>query len=472
MYLKIQNAGEAPVEGFTLLGVSTSRACGTEGVIGQFGSGNKHAINVLLRAGLKLVVFCGKTRLVFETRESMIDDGLTQTPVHRVVCRVGNTKPIDLGWVLDFGAIDWVDTSMALREFISNAIDRTLRQGDDVLAAIRTGDLGVVPVADTQVRARSGYTRVFVEMDADVQRFYGELPERFLHFSDKPDVLGQRLIVKPELSRAKVYREGVFVREVSGAPSLFDYNFSSSQLSIDECRNSSDYSVRASAARLIRNATTSELVVILRAIVDRTECFESNLESSYLLPSWERPTDHQRTQWQQAWEVVTGGAVACPSVGSVPSSVQKKGYEVVSVESLTHVDMLGRFGVKTHMEVLSQPEQDGLELLPPDAYAKKAVDIVWDWLSDLSLTNNRPKPRVGCFHSIVNAGSQRLGFADQSGVYLSTSITDTLSRELLQTALEEVVHWVTGSQDCSRDIQEFLFRMIIGIQTSNQLSAI
>ena len=50
-YLVIQNPGVAPIEGFTLLGVSTTRDCGVEGTIGQFGSGNKHAINVLLRAG-------------------------------------------------------------------------------------------------------------------------------------------------------------------------------------------------------------------------------------------------------------------------------------------------------------------------------------------------------------------------------------------------------------------------------------
>ena len=47
MFLRIQNPGVAPVEGFTLLGVSTTRDCGVEGAIGQFGSGNKHAINVL-----------------------------------------------------------------------------------------------------------------------------------------------------------------------------------------------------------------------------------------------------------------------------------------------------------------------------------------------------------------------------------------------------------------------------------------
>jgi hypothetical protein len=68
MQLLIQNPGVSPIEGFLLLGVSMTRDCGVEGTIGQFGSGTKHAINVLLRAGLKVVVYCGKTRLEFLTR--------------------------------------------------------------------------------------------------------------------------------------------------------------------------------------------------------------------------------------------------------------------------------------------------------------------------------------------------------------------------------------------------------------------
>jgi hypothetical protein len=50
MFLCVQNFGVAPIEGYLLLGVSTTRDCGVSGTIGQFGSGAKHAINTLLRA--------------------------------------------------------------------------------------------------------------------------------------------------------------------------------------------------------------------------------------------------------------------------------------------------------------------------------------------------------------------------------------------------------------------------------------
>jgi len=197
MFLCIQNPGVAPVEGFTLLGVSTTRDCGVEGTIGQFGSGNKHAINVLLRAGLKVIVYCGKTRLDFQTRDEEVDDGIVRKPIKRVVCKLGgtSTRTIDLGWVLDFGAIDWTDLGMALREFISNAVDRTIREENGAfIPAMLDGRLAVAPVCDEKAKAKDGYTRVYVEINDGVQRYYDELPKRFLHFSHDPSQLGRSFL--------------------------------------------------------------------------------------------------------------------------------------------------------------------------------------------------------------------------------------------------------------------------------------
>jgi hypothetical protein len=77
MYLMIQNVGVAPVEGYTVLGVSTTRDCGKANAIGQFGSGGKHSVNLLLRNGLPPVVFCGGLRLEFYVVPEKVDDGLT-----------------------------------------------------------------------------------------------------------------------------------------------------------------------------------------------------------------------------------------------------------------------------------------------------------------------------------------------------------------------------------------------------------
>lgn len=49
-YLKIENVGVCPPEGFTVLGVSLADTSERHGGIGQFGSGNKHGVAVCLRA--------------------------------------------------------------------------------------------------------------------------------------------------------------------------------------------------------------------------------------------------------------------------------------------------------------------------------------------------------------------------------------------------------------------------------------
>ena len=65
---------------------------------------------------------------------------------------------------------------MGLREFVANAIHRTVREQSDFVPAMLSEDLRVTVVDEKAIRAKDGFTRVFIEVDADVQRFYGELP--------------------------------------------------------------------------------------------------------------------------------------------------------------------------------------------------------------------------------------------------------------------------------------------------------
>ena len=401
MHLLIQNPGVAPVEGFTLLGVSTTRGCGVEGAIGQFGSGNKHAINVLLRAGLKVVAYCGKTRLDFQTRDDEIDDGLTRKPVKRVMCKLGgtSTRTIDLGWVLDFGAIDWTDLGMALREFISNAIDRTLREENgEFVPALSDGRLSVAVVEDEKIKAKDGYTRVYVEMNDEVQRYVDDLPKRFLHFSSDPSQVKKSFLSKSKANRnlngtrtAVIYREGVYVREVLDytEDSVYDYNFKTSQLEIDESRNSSDYAIRAAVARLYRQASTPELVPVFQALVDQKTIYEEHLDPDYMLSMWDKPKEEQTRAWQQAWQAVAADAVLCGPSVAIAEFIQRKGHVVQTVPSANIVQAAHRFGVKTEHQVLSENEKKGREKTPATEAAVAAVDEVWGWLTTYNLTNDR-----------------------------------------------------------------------------------
>jgi len=134
-YLKIENPGAVPADAFTVLGVSMADQNKNPGVIGQFGSGSKHSIALLLRNELAPIVFAGTLKLEFSTRPQVVSDAQATKRFERVVVKYGGTDPVtgssrssteDLGFVLDFGRLDWDDVAMALREFVSNAIDRSI----------------------------------------------------------------------------------------------------------------------------------------------------------------------------------------------------------------------------------------------------------------------------------------------------------------------------------------------------------
>jgi hypothetical protein len=229
-YLKIENVGVCPPEGFTVLGVSLADTSNREGVIGQFGSGNKHGIAVLLRNELNPVVFAGSLKLEFGTKPQTVGDGLAEKEFARVVVKYGGTdadgvhrsSTEDLGFVLDYGKQDWNEVSLALREFVSNAIDRSIRERGD------WSGVKIEIVDEAQVRAKKDHTRVFVPMNADVLRFYNDLGKWFLHFSE-PESLSKAILPKRnrnlgDRKAAVIYRRGVRVREFesSDTESLFD----------------------------------------------------------------------------------------------------------------------------------------------------------------------------------------------------------------------------------------------------------
>lgn len=473
--LLVQNPGEAPVESFTLLGVSTTRDCGVAGVIGQFGSGSKHAINVLLRAGLRVIVYCGRTKMEFLTREDHVSDGLVTKAVQRVYVQFGgtSTKKVDLGWVLDFGAVDWIEIGMALREFVSNALDRTMREeAGQFEAAIKEGRLAVRKVPETEVKAKSGYTRVFVTCNEKTDQYLAELPKRFLHFSDAPGDVKRKLLPKtnrnltPGSQTAMIYREGVYVRELQEqrTDSLYDYNFPAHEIQIDESRNSSEYAVRAACGKAMKTASTEELVPVFRSLTAMEDTFEANLDPYYLGgPSYETPAEEQKQNWQHAWEAVAGESVMCEPTAQQAMLVQRKGKPAKIVKSSAWAQTAQRFGITTSAKVLSDSEVRGRESCPVTAAAKKAVEIVWGWITCLGMAGGKEMPEVACYRDLTNAEQDAMGYYSDGVVYFREDIASGENKYLVKTALEECVHHVTGAGDGSRDFSNFLIDMIVEI---------
>ena len=512
-YLMIQNPGVAPEEAFTLLGASTKRDSDNGATIGKFGTGNKHGVAVLLRHELEPVVFAGNLKLEFGTRQQLVNDGIKNTTFNRVVVKFGGkdrngvsrSATEDLGFVLEHGSSDWLSVDLALREFVSNSLDRAVEEGEvafirnqlelrgddfqvqagrigtdenqelsDALAVYRKTSTDyknviVEIVNDGQVRAKSGTTRIFIPLNQDVLSFYNDLGKWFLHFSE-PELLNS--VILPKANRnigdrrsAVIYRRGVRVREFesSDTPSLYDYNLEG--LKLDESRRVDDWYVQHEAASAFARADVDTLARLWQSFIDGGLFWEHSFQSYGL----ERGVDQdQQDTWSEAFEQVAGEfAVIATEEGGEQAA--RKGYKVVTAPQ-AFVQAAEKHGLRTPAKVLSEDEKAGRTIFDATPDALAAVEFAWNLVEKYGVTNGRNKPLVKTFRKVMDAGSQTLGFYKDNTVFINQDIAaggsltlgwHGLTQQLLVTALEEVAHHVTGATDNSRDFQDFVLNLVV-----------
>lgn len=493
-YLKIENPGVACSESFTLLGASTKRNSGNIGTIGKFGSGGKMGVGVLLRHKLSPIVFAGNLKLEFGTRPQTMDTGISSHNFERVFVKFGGkdsngvnrSATEDLGFVLDYGATDWLNVDLALREFVSNSIDRAVEEGEvKFIAQHEDPDLEtyrktakdyqnvvVEVVNESQVRAKAGFTRVFIPMNTDVFAFYNNLGKWFLHFSE-PELLNQEILPKSnrnlgESRTAVVYRRGVRVREFtsSDTPSLFDYNLQN--LDLDESRKVDDWAVLYAAGKAISCADENTVARIFQSFLDEGRYWEHSF-GNYGLESG-LYSGKQRDVWKAAFERVAG-ANSVISTESGGANAIRKGYNVVSAPE-SFVQAAEMAGILTPAKVLSQDDREGREIFEatPDAFA--AVEFVWSIVEKYGVTNGKIRPQVKTFRKIMDGCGQTLGFYRDDTVYINQDIAASgsehvglhaLTQQLLVTVAEEVIHHVTGASDFSKDVQNFTMNLMISM---------
>lgn len=515
-YLKIENPGVAPSEAFTLLGASTKRDGDNGAIVGKFGTGNKQGVTVALRHNLVPVVFAGNLRMEFGTRPVTMDDGLKKSEFNMVTVkysgkdRTGSsrTSTDDLGWVLEHGADDWKAVDLGLREFVSNALDRAVEEGEarfilsyvtshansennyfqdvqikgsrefeEVHSALKEyrktatdfNDVVIEIVNENQVRAKTGYTRIFVPLNSEVTEFYNNIDKWFLHFSE-PHLLNQTILPKKNRNfgsrqAAVIYRRGVRVREFenSDIPSLFDYNLEN--LKLDESRRVDDWYVQHGAAEAMARGDVNSLSRLFQSFIEGKQYWEHSF-SQYGLDtgSWE---DEQKKRWVEAFGRVAGeSAILTTEKGG--EMAERKGYKIVKVPEAFAIAG-EKHGIRTPSSILSEDDKNGRTIFDATPDAITAVDFAWNLIERHNLQNGRSKPEVKTFRKVMDAESQELGFYRDGVVYINQDIAAgnvvfgwfELTQQLLVTALEEITHHVTGATDNSRDFQDFLLNLVV-----------
>ena len=451
-FILIQNVGVAPVEAFTLLGASNKS--GTD-AIGQFGSGTKLGTLALLRLGFDPIIYCGTTRLKFETRP-IVFDGATH---HRVFVRLSGkdqegrsiNRTEDLSVVLNYGKLDWTDPKLAIREYISNALDAT---GGNISGVV------VKVVEESQLRASAEHTRIYVPYTEQTADIVDNLSTWFLQFNPAMVWRQDAIMEKATPSTARVYRRGVFVREVTHAPaSLFDYNLNS--LPMDEARVSQDWTVKQYASIAMRTiATPQQLSKVLLENKDRWEAeFQYSDEYDHGLYAMNPTKDNKeirKQRWAEAFKL------AIPDNGIVAGTYDDttladgKGYTSHRVSNAL-MAAATCYGLRTAAQILTSDEREGREVdAETNPLLTPAVEIVWNRLSAVKATGTEAFPEVRSFSQEMRNGGMTLGYCRDGVVYINNRIiTADMGHELFATILEELAHHITKATDNSRDFQEF-----------------
>lgn len=505
-YLLIENEGVCSSELFTLMGASTKRSGSSQQVIGKFGSGNKHGVAVCLRHDLKPVIFCGSLKLEFLTREQPLTDGHEAHNFARVCVKYGGkdidgtnrSATEDLGYVLEYGATDWLGVDLACREFVSNAIDREVLEGEHRFEskyrealAITKGEFDsdtyetalaeyravardfqnvtIKIVSENQVRAKAGYTRIFIPVNEAVRDFHANLGKWFLHFSE-PENINKAILPKADRNlgktrRAVIYRRGVRVREfeASNMPSVFDYNLNNLQL--DESRKVDDSNVRHHCAMALADGTQEELETVLAMIYVGEEFWEHKFEH-WSLTSRDYLNKEQRiARWTKAYENVFHNKVLAAKGSREVEIAQRKGFEVIELPHEFACAAI-QYGARSAASVISQDDLLGQEITEATPDAICAVDYVWELIVRCGMTDGKDKPPVMGFRKIMDGECKTHGFYRDGITYINDDIAgvasvaggiDALSDKLIAVALEECAHYITNALDNSRDFQDWAF---------------
>ena len=459
-FLSIRNPGVADYRAFTLLGVSTTRNSGHSDTIGQFGSGSKLSIALLLRHGIEPIVVCGNLKLNFFVKEVNIKGQLFQQVCVKYSGKDedGNTKNSteDLGFTLEWGVQDWNILAMAMREFVSNAIDGSICRG----GSYRDVDIKITD----EPRAKAGHTTIYLPYNEHVQKMYSQLHDYFLHFRN-PEMLKMKCLPKknPDVDKVRIYKKGVLVCTVKGK-SVYDYNLDNS-LTLDESRNASEWNVKYAVAKSLKQESSATLATIIEAVANTPDLWEGTLDASYLtVDQWDTEDSKQKVKavFQEAFTKVAGPkGVLSSNTPGIESFITEKGFVPFRVNSVWQ-KVLEDCGISSEKTVLSHNELEGKIISDPTEEMVSVTNKVWELFKTFNLTNNKECPGVKGFESIMEGGSQTFGYyiPGDNKIYLHTSLGGKL---MFKVVLEEVVHYVTGASDNSRDIQDFLFNLITSI---------
>ena len=417
-YLKVSNVGTCPKEAFTMLGISTAR--GHSNKVGQFGSGSKMAIGVFLRNNISPIIVSGDMYVTFSTQQKLMGE----LPYGAIIANI-NDMNHELGFALEFGAIDWTKISMGVREVVSNAID----QGDYKFE-----------VVDEVSPTEEGRTAVYIPYTDEVKNYHENLSKYFLVLNNENFTIGNN-----PYDGLYIYRKGVLVLEDTTRKSLFRYNIDN--LKVDESRNADTHLAHYFVTINLNKMNEGQIAVFLESIIENKDFFEKNLDFSYVYTDSYGFKDKVANVWAQKYPgYVLTSATLSEYVGNK--------YSKIKVVDDRIYKWLIDWGVPSaEIDGGAYGAQQGFLPITVTTDCKRLFNRVWKKLEKLGLTNGKPAPKLRMFAKPMTSGLTIGGYQDGDRIFIERNHVTT------KVMIEEIGHYVTGAGDCTRDFQDWAFNV-------------
>lgn len=413
-YVKIVSKSTTTPEDMFTLGVSTSR--GKEDKIGQFGSGTLlGTLAWIRRYGVSPVFMINGQKVTFQTKDVAKGDG----EIFKQVLMCVGRKKAPLSVALEYGTLDWPTADLGLREWMSNAIDGS-KAGTDPKTLI---------VLTDKIEATEDEVAVFVPYTDLAKNYFDNIGHYFLQFTGWK---GEKVIEKAAVSKCRIYRKGVFIRELV-ENSLFDYNLS---FSINECRTGSSDSIIQDIE--YHNAyyedSDDKLRKIRDAVLENADVIETSKNYHGI-----------SSRFTKIWEEMVGKIGICSSSFPIANCTPVSGiWHKIITEAVPELN-----GLKGVCEA----EIRGYLISPPTEAVLAQYNKVCEVIETLNLSGGLPRPKLTMYNA---KGDDRPAFLGLYSKLNSEVMLWEANRSLMKTMVHELAHHYTfGADDHSARFADF-----------------
>lgn len=435
----VQNAGELPIWGMRLLGLSNK----AEDQIGRFGTGLKESIALLARMDNLPIIFSGSCKIEFAVR---CVDG------QKEICFKLSEKRASfpakrwhgLGIHPNFGQADWNDPWMVFREVICNALDES---GTDNLYhdIVSTDPIGI-----------GGSTRVYIPVNSDILTAYSTIHDKLLPigaYEVELEIEGRgQVFAKKTKKDLQIFHRGVWVQEYPERPSLYDYELT--DLPLNESRFADWYYVNERLAKMIVGFSIPQAKkLLITCIKDREIPYECDVLSG--CSCYMRSDVDSARNWFEAFQEIWGeNAVITDNDKFFYDRLNAAGKQPVVVTNSGVMDLLKSAGVPHAASILSRAQREYEVLENPNERQQEVFDEVWDKLESLNLTGGKSKPGLMVFRQ--RPGVSTIVFGEYRGGICHINMDYGGTKQERLACLEEIAHHITEQPDQSREFQNWL----------------